>query len=174
MYVANHLVTKYDRDPLVRLERGYNQPRSLPMWFWLDSCHDRYCVAIGNHSSKQPRVCDYPFCESRWICGMRCHPSLVLFSPLSLFVPSCPLSSSLHPSLCSCDHGWTSTSHTVHLDPWSHVEEEPPTYHTSSLRWSGHQQEFPNWMDIGNLMSNSLKPSKHWFSQMVNQTLTND
>lgn len=24
MYVANHLVTKYDRDPLVRLERGYN------------------------------------------------------------------------------------------------------------------------------------------------------
>ena len=33
MYVANHLVTKYDRDPLVRLERGYNQPRSLLMWF---------------------------------------------------------------------------------------------------------------------------------------------
>ena len=157
-------------------------PRPLPVWFWLDSssCYDRFCVAIGNHSSEQPRVCDSPFCEPRWICGTSCCPSLLLssLSPF-LFVSSCPpSSSSFHPSFLPyelglqnamymfmkcfvapddtqyCDYGRTSTYYAVHLDPWSHVAEKPPTYHTSSLFWSGHQQELPNWMDTGNLKKN--------------------
>ena len=90
------------------------------MWFWLDSssCYDCYCVAIGNHSSEQPRVCDYPFCEPRWICGTSCCPSLLLssLSPF-LFVPSFLLFlSSFPPSL------WQDAMYMipgVHEPPWS-------------------------------------------------------